>query len=675
MSGNEFNLSEYREARKSGERAYRRATLSGRYPYLPDLDSMLGVGKVHDEIRLGISEIPLEMIAGTRTRDRAAAFAPNFMPLLEETSEFALKWSRLFAAHMNEGIRDPVKVYEYMRRFYVLEGNKRVSVLKYLGGATIAADVIRILPEKSEDEESLLYFEFLDFYRVCPVYDFDFSVPGSYRMFARLLGLDLEHPWKEEEISVIRAARASFEREYLAHGGGKNPGSVCDALLVYLQVYSLDSLLNESSSLIGRRIEGLHREFLTKAGEDNIRLVDHAEEPREKPVRLPFLLSGSGAPYTESSPLRAAFLYDRTPDNSSWIYRHELGRNYVEDCFGGLVKTFWYKDCGTDDVLAEAIQDAAEEEGCQVIFTVSPVMMKETLRSAIRFPGTKFLNCSINLKHNAVRTYYSRMYEAEFLMGAVAAISSESGVIGYRADYPIYGTFADINAFATGAAMINPQAKVILSWASEEGADWREDFRRAGADVISGPDSIKPEDASREYGIFKTAPDGSVVNLAAPVRNWGRYYEIILRSILDGSYDARSLTKDDQAVNYYLGMEDGVIDVLLSEKLPYYTRKTVALMRDGIVSGRFSPFDGEVRSRDRVVKKEESGRLSSGQIITMNWLNDNVIGTIPDSSSLKESARNAALVSGVIEGMPGADAAKREMSRMKKDAEAKENEA
>ena len=32
------------------------------------------------------------------------------------------------------------------------------------------------------------------------------------------------------------------------------------------------------------------------------------------------------------------------------------------------------------------------------------------------------------------------------------------------ADYPIYGTIANINAFAMGAKMINPRAMIHLEW-------------------------------------------------------------------------------------------------------------------------------------------------------------------------------------------------------------------
>lgn len=100
----------------------------------------------------------MEKIVGTRARGRTNAFAADFMPLLPENSEFARKWYALCEAHLSdEGLRDPVSCYEYMGRFYVREGNKRVSILKYFGATAIPAFVTRILPADKSTPEGQAY--------------------------------------------------------------------------------------------------------------------------------------------------------------------------------------------------------------------------------------------------------------------------------------------------------------------------------------------------------------------------------------------------------------------------------------------------------------------------------------------------------------------------------------
>ena len=155
---------DYNKARKSGERAYRKAVARGQFPYLVSLESFLPEYETLPKISVGVKEIPLSMVVGTVTAGRQNSFACNFMPLLEPKTEFAQKWSRLADIQAEEGIRDAVLVYEYMHRFYVQEGNKRVSVLRYIGALGITADVRRILPKKTEDREIQAYYEFLDFF-------------------------------------------------------------------------------------------------------------------------------------------------------------------------------------------------------------------------------------------------------------------------------------------------------------------------------------------------------------------------------------------------------------------------------------------------------------------------------------------------------------------------------
>jgi hypothetical protein len=91
------------------------------------------------------------------TRARAVSFSADFMPLLNERSEFAAKWRNVCEYHLSDtGITEAPKAYEYLGKFYIIEGNKRVSVLKSYGAVFIALDVIRLLPEKKNLKLSLM---------------------------------------------------------------------------------------------------------------------------------------------------------------------------------------------------------------------------------------------------------------------------------------------------------------------------------------------------------------------------------------------------------------------------------------------------------------------------------------------------------------------------------------
>ena len=179
-----------------------------------------------------------------------------------------------------------------------------------------------------------------------------------------------------------------------------------------------------------------------------------------------------------------------------------------------------------------------------------------------------------------------------------------------------------------------------------------------GIHVISAIDSTHNIDGSNAYGLCyveKVSPgEGTdlsgqfkVSNLAAPIWKWGKLYEIIVKTILEGNYHASRVDRKDQATNYWWGMISGAVDIKLSDKLPAGTKQMISVLRSSIMSGVFNPFDGELISQNGIVRKENDPPLSSMDVITMNWLNENIIGEIPDADALNDEAQATVSVSGV----------------------------
>lgn len=633
---------DYRKAKKSGDKAIHKATANGTYPFLPALDHLLQGRQLRGEEYVGLQEIPLSMIAGTRTAGRQNAFACNFMPVLDPDSEFASKWSSLYDIQIKEGFREPIKVFEYMRRFYVLEGNKRVSVMSFLGNPTITAEITRLLPAFSDEPETLLYYEFLQFYHAVPAYEVDISTRGGYARLAGYFGKDLSDPWPEEDVLHLRKVYRLFSEAYFVRGGKHLDLPAGDALLVYLGLFPDDPVETLSSKELNTRIDTIWNELLIGNTQDNVALISDPE--KEEPASLLSSLKQK-ITLTEKKPLHISFLYEQPPETSSWTYSHELGRLHLENTMGNLVHTEKMENCGHDADLDAAVEEAVQN-GADVILTTSQLQMNGTVRAALRHPDVRFMNCSVNLPHSAVSTYYARMYEAKFLLGALAGIFSENHRIGYRADYPLYGSIAGINAFAIGVSMTDPQASVHLAWASREGSHWQKELLEKDIHVFSGLDMIRPEAASREYGLFLKKDDGSVKNLAAPLWDWGKYYTLLTGELLHGSRKTPA-ARADQGINYWYGMSAGVIDVILSHDLPAGCVRLVEALRSGILSGVLSPFSGELNSQEACIKKEEDPPLSAREIITMNWLNDNIEGSLPDPDELTPKAKAFVEASGV----------------------------
>ncbi|GKT34796.1 BMP family ABC transporter substrate-binding protein, partial [Aduncisulcus paluster] len=161
---------------------------------------------------------------------------------------FKEKWIALCEAHLEEGIRDPIKVYEFMNWFYVLEGNKRVSVLKYFDAWSVQAEVIRLVPKRdTEDDQNTIYYEFLEFYKVTGLISIWFSKPGRFKRLLKYL--ESYTP----ETSIGRTKYDHFERYvyypfrriYHELGGGDLDVTTGDAFVLYARLYGIPEKIYE----------------------------------------------------------------------------------------------------------------------------------------------------------------------------------------------------------------------------------------------------------------------------------------------------------------------------------------------------------------------------------------------------------------------------------------------
>ena len=200
------NDAAYIKAKKLGSKAYHAAVQRHETPYLPVLDEVAPDNLSYPHVNLGLVTIPMDRVVGTGTRGRTNAFACNFMPMLEEGSEFSGKWSHLYASVVENGVREPIKALEYMNKYYVVEGNKRVSVLKYLGSPMMEAEVTRIIPPRTGEKENNIYFEFLDFYKDTQINYIWFSDEGGFAQLYDLTGKTPGVKWTAEEQADFRAS-------------------------------------------------------------------------------------------------------------------------------------------------------------------------------------------------------------------------------------------------------------------------------------------------------------------------------------------------------------------------------------------------------------------------------------------------------------------------------------
>ena len=336
-------------------------------------------------------------------------------------------------------------------------------------------------------------------------------------------------------------------------------------------------------------------------------------------------------PISRPAKLKAAFIYDIAPEKSGWVSDHEMGRKHAQTVLGDKVDTSAYL-CEKRSV-AETLEKAIAD-GNTLIFTISPRMLDDSLRAAVKYPDIIVMNCSLNTSHRYVRTYYTRMYEVKFILGVLAGSLTQSGRLGYVCDYPIYGQIAGINAFALGAQMANPRAKVFLEWSSVKGAkEAALSLSRQHIHIISSQDTARyTEDDRHSFGLSHIGHDKTDL-LAVPVWKWGVYYEKILRSTLDKTIKSEYINTA-RALNYYWGMSAGVVDVEYAPALPLASRRYADFFRSSLISGVGKPFLTPFYTQSGEIIGSRQSELTLEQIISMDYLVDNVVGSIPTYDEL-----------------------------------------
>ena len=610
---------EYTKALKAGLREYKELQGRGHEPYPAVLEKYLPDLSKYTVRDLPLIEIPADRIVGMVTEGRTSAFTAGFLPLLDINSEFAAKWISLCADHLGDtGIRDAILCYEYLGDFYVQEGNKRVSVLKHFGAAKIPALVKRLMPPVSDDPRIKAYYEFLEFYKGAKLYDIQFTKPGDYAKLLAYLGKEPGEAWSEEERRMFTSYYSYFLDAFHALGGTEKGLRPEEALLLWLHVYSFKELGSMTAAELKKALSALWDDVLAGAKQEP---VSREELPKEENKNI---LTKIVTP----SRLHVAFIYQKDTDTSLWTRSHDMGRQHLEEVLGDkvTVRSYFHADSPT---VAEALLEAAVSDGAQVVFTTTPPLLRATLKAAVKYPKVKFLNCSADTPFSSVRGYYCRAYEAKFIMGAIAGAMAEGNRIGYISDYPILGVPASINAFALGVQMTNPKARIVLRWSCMPG-DPVEELRREGIRVISSRDVPAPGQEYLkfgEFGVHAIGDDGRLTSLGSPCWLWGRFYESVVRSILAGTW--KQDQSPSEAVSYWPGMASGVMDVQMSDELPEGLRTLTESLRQGLKDGQVSPFARRITAQDGSVKSEGAG-FSLKELLHMDWLCDNVEGSIPE---------------------------------------------
>jgi hypothetical protein len=117
---------------------------------------------------------------------------------------------------------------------------------------------------------------------------------------------------------------------------------------------------------------------------------------------------------------------------------------------------------------------------------------------------------------------------------------------------------------------------------------------------------------------------------------------------MDGNWGNADAESESKPINYLWGLSAGVVDLILSEKVPKSIKRLVEHVKEMVMEEKLHIFGGELIAQDGEVITGEDEELEIDDIIKMDWLMENVEGAIPVKEELKEKAQPIVEMKGVL---------------------------
>ncbi len=332
---------------------------------------------------------------------------------------------------------------------------------------------------------------------------------------------------------------------------------------------------------------------------------------------------------TGAQDLPVGFVYVGPIGDHGWTYRHDIGRQAVENELG--VKTTFVESVpeGAD---AERVIRKLASSGHSIIFTTSFGYMNPTAKVAKQFPKVKFEHATGYKRADNVSTYSGRFYEGRAVLGTVAGHMSKSGIVGYVASFPIPEVVRGINAFILAMRKVNPEAIVKVVWVNSWYDPGKEgDAAKAlidqGADIITQhTDSPAPLQVAEQRGVyaFGQASDMSAfapkAQLTAIIDDWNGYYVSRVKAVMDGTW---------QSTDTWGGIKDGLVGIApYGDVVSAQVRAAADAVKQSIVDGSFHPFQGPINNQKGEQVVASGQRLDDGVLLGMDWYVEGVQGKL-----------------------------------------------
>jgi len=283
----------------------------------------------------------------------------------------------------------------------------------------------------------------------------------------------------------------------------------------------------------------------------------------------------------------------------------KFDKSFNEAAYRGMEK--WKKETGkkyfefeisNESQREQAIRRMAEK-GANPIIGIGFGQASSIEKIAKEFPKLSFAIIDMVVDAPNVQSVVFKEQEGSFLVGAMAALTSKTGKVGFVGgmDIPLIRKFEC--GYKQGALYVNPKATVIANMTGTTGAAWNDPGRGgelAKAQFAQGVDVVFAAAGGTGTGVYQAAKDSGKLAIGVDSNQNHLQPGTMLTSMLKRiDVAVYNVAKGHKAGISVLGLKEGGVDYAMDDNnarlVSSSVQKKVEDLRAAIITGKIKVAD------------------------------------------------------------------------------------
>ena len=280
-------------------------------------------------------------------------------------------------------------------------------------------------------------------------------------------------------------------------------------------------------------------------------------------------------------------------------------KSFNQSAYDGMER--WKKESGKPYLEFEVTNEAQREQairrmaekGASPIIGIGFGQASSIEKVAKEFPKLKFAIIDMVVKEPNVQSVVFREQEGSFLVGAMAAMASKTGKVGFVGgmDIPLIRRFQC--GYEQGAKHANAKVEVFANMTGTTGAAWNDPARGgelAKAQFSKGADVVFAAAGGTGMGVYQAAKDGGKLAIGVDSNQNHLQPGTMLTSMLKRvDVAVYNVAKDHKPGISELGLKEGGVDYAMdthnAKLVSADMKKKVDAAKADIISGKIKVTD------------------------------------------------------------------------------------